>query len=128
MFHVMFIYDDEATNVDMLWIWCINFWKTSYSSLHDLKILLMHDNIMIDRLMSWMMMTKLASQLEGETLNRISTPIINCKKWTDDVDFCRIFPTNHLALIPCRIFSTNQLALIPCRNFPPIEQPGNAMY
>lgn len=31
MFHVMFIYNGELANVDMLWIWCINFWKIWYS-------------------------------------------------------------------------------------------------
>ena len=46
-----------------------------------LTVLLMHDSIMIDRLMFWMMVTEVVSHLEGETFHEILTPII---VWKED--------------------------------------------
>lgn len=89
MFDVMFIFDEEVVDVDMLWIWCINIWKPNIVWLHDLTILSMHDSIIIDKLMSWMMMIEVASLSERETLHEISTPIINCKKWIEDTSLLK---------------------------------------
>jgi len=74
----MFIYDDEVVDVNMsclLWIYIL---ETDIAWFHDLIVPLMHDSIMIDRLMFWMMMTKGSSHLEGETLHKIPTSIFIC--------------------------------------------------
>lgn len=44
----------------------------------------MHDNIMIDKLMSWLMMIEEISHLEGETLHEIPTLIIIWSKSIED--------------------------------------------
>ena len=53
--------DGEVVYVDMLCPWWIYVLEPNIVGFHDLTFLLMHDNIMIDKLMTWIMMTEVVS-------------------------------------------------------------------
>jgi len=61
MFDVMFICGDDVADANMLWPWWIYVLESYIVLFHDLIVMLMHDIIMIDRLMTWTMMTEVDS-------------------------------------------------------------------
>jgi len=92
------ICDNETIDEDLLWLWWIYVLELDIVWLHDLTVLLMHNNIMIDKLMPWLMLIEVASHTERETLHKIPTLIIICR-WLLTVEARFLDMINHLILL-----------------------------